>query len=262
MDIANYAIELLALLFLVAIVAGLLDTLAGGGGLIVLPALILSGVPPLAALGTNKLQGSMGTATATYLMIKNKRINIASVKLLMLFAFIGAMIGTIAVQFIDTELLSFVIPIVLFIIAIYFLISPKPSGTTEKAKLSERQYKKFVVPCIGYYDGMFGPGTGSFFAASGVYCRAHDLITATAIAKPLNFATNIASLIVFLLAGEIVWVIGILMMLGQIIGAWLGSHCLFKINPTYLRSMVVLMCFGMLIKYADAMGWLGIFVQY
>ncbi len=78
MDIANYAIELLALLFLVAIVAGLLDTLAGGGGLIVLPALILSGVPPLAALGTNKLQGSMGTATATYLMIKNKRINIAS----------------------------------------------------------------------------------------------------------------------------------------------------------------------------------------
>lgn len=242
---------------MVAVVAGLLDTLAGGGGLIALPALILSGVPPLAALGTNKLQGSMGTATATYMMVKNKRINLASVKKLMIPAFIGAVFGTIAIQFINAELLSFVIPIVLIIIAIYFLISPKPSATQEKAKLSESQYKKFVIPLIGYYDGMFGPGTGSFFAASGVYCRAHDLITATAIAKPLNFATNIASLIVFLLAGKIVWIIGIIMMLGQMIGAWLGSHCLFRINPAYLRGIVVLMCSGMLIKYADSMGWLG-----
>tara|TARA_R110002050_G_scaffold129217_2_gene250698 strand:- start:719 stop:1486 length:768 start_codon:yes stop_codon:yes gene_type:complete len=251
-------IELLSLLFVVAIVAGLLDTLAGGGGLISLPALILGGVPPLAALGTNKLQGSMGTATATYMMIKNKRINLVNVKLLMLSAFIGAVFGTVAVQFVDAELLSFVIPIVLLIIAVYFLISPKPTETPKIARFSESQYKKFVIPLIGYYDGMFGPGTGSFFAASGVYCRAHDLITATAIAKPLNFATNIASLMVFLLAGKIVWVIGILMMLGQMIGAWLGSHCLFRINPAYLRSIVVLMCTGMLIKYVDSMGWLGV----
>lgn len=258
MEIANYSIELLSLLFMVAIVAGLLDTMAGGGGLIALPALILSGVPPLAALGTNKLQGSMGTATATYMMIKNKRINLASVKMLMISAFMGAAFGTVAVQFIDAKLLSFVIPVVLFIIAIYFLISPKPSDAQGKAKYSEGQYKKYVVTMIGFYDGMFGPGTGSFFAASGVYCRAHNLITATAIAKPLNFATNIASLTVFLLAGQIVWVIGILMMAGQMIGAWLGSHCLFRINPAYLRGIVVLMCTGMLIKYAASMGWLGI----
>jgi len=255
LELANYSLELVSLLFLVAAIAGLLDTLAGGGGLISLPALILSGVPPLAALGTNKLQGSMGTATASYMMLKNKKINWDNVKFLMLTAFIGAALGTVAVQFINTDVLTFVIPIVLLFIAIYFLISPKPTKTQGKPKVSNQKYKNIVIPFIGYYDGMFGPGTGSFFALSGVSCRGHDLITSTAIAKPLNFATNIASLIVFLFAGQIVWVIGISMMLGQVLGAWLGSHFLFKINPAYLRIIVVLMCSGMLLKYADSMGW-------
>jgi len=258
LELANYSLELLSLLFLVAVIAGLLDTLAGGGGLISIPALILSGVPPLAALGTNKLQGSMGTATATFMMLKNKKVGWDNVKYLMLTAFIGAVLGTIAVQFINADVLTFVIPIVLLFIAIYFLISPRPTETQGEPKLTNRKYKNIVIPCIGYYDGMFGPGTGSFFALSGVSCRGHDLITSTAVAKPLNFATNIASLIVFLIAGHIVWVVGILMMLGQVLGAWLGSHCLFKINPAYLRGIVVLMCSGMLIKYADSMGWLGI----
>lgn len=256
LEIASYSIELLSLLFLVAVVAGLLDTLAGGGGLIALPALILSGVPPLAALGTNKLQGSMGTATATYMMIKHKRITLAQIKYLMLSAFIGAMFGTIVIQFINTELLSFVIPVVLLIIAVYFLFSPMPTESHAESKISEKNYRNIVVPFIGFYDGMFGPGTGSFFSASGVYCRGHGLIKATAIAKPLNFSTNIASLMVFLLAGKIVWVIGLLMVLGQAIGAWLGSHFLYRINPTYLRGIVVLMCTGMLIKYAHSMEWL------
>lgn len=255
MDLANYSIELLSLLFLVSVIAGLLDTLAGGGGLISIPALILSGVPPLAALGTNKLQGSMGTATASYIMLKNKKISWDNVKHLMFTAFIGAVFGTIVVQFINTDVLTFVIPIVLLFIAIYFLISPKPIETQGEPKLTNQKYRNIVVPFIGYYDGMFGPGTGSFFALSGVSCRGHDLITSTAIAKPLNFATNIASLIVFLIAGHIVWVVGILMMVGQVLGAWIGAHCLFKINPAYLRVIVVLMCSGMLIKYADSMGW-------
>lgn len=255
MEFANYSIELLSLLFLVSVIAGLLDTLAGGGGLISIPALILSGIPPLAALGTNKLQGSMGTATASYMMLKKKKISWDSVKYLMFTAFIGAVLGAIVVQFINTDVLTFVIPIVLLFIALYFLISPKPIETQGVPKLTNKKYKNIVIPFIGYYDGMFGPGTGSFFALSGISCRGHDLITSTAIAKPLNFATNVASLIVFLVAGHIVWVVGILMMLGQVLGAWLGSHCLFKINPAYLRVIVVIMCSGMLIKYADSMGW-------
>jgi uncharacterized membrane protein YfcA len=256
MEFASFSIELLSILFAVAIFAGLLDTLAGGGGLISIPALILSGMPPLAALGTNKLQGSMGTATATYLLIRRKKINLAENKPLMKSAFVGSVVGTIIVQFIDTDILSFVIPIVLSFIAVYFLISPKLKKSADKTQVSDHKYKNVVIPSIGVYDGMFGPGTGSFFALAGVSCKGHEIVPATAIAKSLNFSTNIASLIVFVAAGQVVWVVGISMMLGQVIGAWLGSHLLFKVNPDYLRIIVVLMCTGMLVKYAHGMGWL------
>jgi len=256
MEFAQITTELLAILFMVAIIAGLLDTLAGGGGLIALPALILSGVPPLAALGTNKLQGSMGTATASVMMLRSKRVKWQDVKKLMLLAFIGAVLGTIAVQFVNQKMLSYVIPIVISFIGLYFLISPTASDKQKKPKISKLSYQNIIVPTIGCYDGFFGPGTGSFFSLAGISLRGHGIIDATAIAKTLNFATNIASLIVFLIAGKIVWAIGLVMMLGQVIGAWLGSHCLFSINPKYLRLLVVVMCFGMLLKYSHSMGWL------
>lgn len=259
MDFINFSIELLALLFLVSIIAGLLDTLAGGGGLITLPVLILAGIPPISALATNKLQGSMGTATATFLLLRSKRISWAAIKPTMLPAFIGAVLGTIAVQFIDTKVLSFVIPAALLFIAIYFLISPTPKAHQGKATLSDGQYKSSVIPAIGFYDGMFGPGTGSFFSLVGVLCKGHDLVYSTALAKPLNFSTNIASVIVFIAAGQVVWVAGLLMMCGQTIGAWLGSHFLFKINPSHLRLIIVTMCTGMLLKYCETMGWIKLF---
>lgn len=248
MELTGFSTEILIFLFFIAAVAGFLDTLAGGGGLIVLPALILSGIPPLYALGTNKLQGSMGTATATFMMLRKRRVRWQEVKLPMLAAFIGSTLGTAAVQFIHAEVLSFVIPIVLLFIAVYFLVSPQPrQGGTPK--MSAESYRRYIVPVIGWYDGMFGPGTGSFFALAGVSLRGLGLIDATAVAKALNFATNISSLIVFLMAGKIVWVAGLLMMAGQVLGAWAGSHVLFTINPRYLRLLVVVMSTGMLARY-------------
>lgn len=259
MEITQLSFELLSLLFFVAIIAGLLDTLAGGGGLISIPALMLSGVPPLAALGTNKLQGSIGTATATYLMLKNKKVGWNHVKYLMLSAFIGSTLGTVVVQFINTEILTFVVPSVLLFIGMYFLLSNHMNKEPTRPKVSQRKFNRIVVPLIGCYDGMFGPGTGSFFTLSGMSCRGQDLITSTAMAKTLNFSSNLASLFVFLMAGHIIWAIGLVMMLGQVVGAWVGSHCLFSINPTYLRGIIVLMCGGMLVKYSHSMGWLNYF---
>ena len=255
MEIANITIELLFFLFVVAFFAGFLDTLAGGGGLISLPALIISGMPPLSALGTNKLQGSMGTATATYMMLRTKEVYWENVKYLMLSAFLGALLGTIAVQFIDTKILDFVIPAVLLLIAGYFIAVPQLNSKASKPRMAESTYQKFIVPAIGWYDGMFGPGTGSFFALSGVSLRGHGLINSTAVAKTLNFSTNIASLLIFIMAGKVVWLIGMVMMVGQFAGAWGGSRFLFKINPQYLRILVVVMCMGMLCKYALSMDW-------
>ncbi|MBV1906510.1 MAG: TSUP family transporter [Pseudomonadales bacterium] len=258
MELLPLSADLYLFLFLIAVLAGFLDTLAGGGGLISMPALILTGIPPLAALGTNKLQGSMGTATATYLLIKNKRVSWRDVRPLMISAFLGAALGAFIVQFINTQVLAFVIPAVLLFIAVYFLMSLQPKSNEGEAKMSYRKYKNLVIPTIGGYDGMFGPGTGSFFAMVGVSCRGHELISSTAVAKPLNFATNIASLLVFLAAGQIIWLAGILMMTGQGIGAWMGAHYLFKVNPFYIRVLVVVMSTSMLLKYCHSMGWISI----
>lgn len=257
MEFSSISSEVLTFLFLAAFVAGFIDTLAGGGGLIALPALMMSGIPPLTALGTNKLQGTMGTATATYMMLKSRRVSWSDIKWLMLSAFIGAMLGTIAVQFINTQLLTLVIPVVLLIIAIYFIVMPQPLEGCSRPRIAKGKYQRIIVPAIGWYDGMFGPGTGSFFALAGVSLRGHGLIEATAVAKTLNFSTNIASLLVFLMAGKVVWAVGIVMMIGQFMGAWGGSHCLFRIRPKYLRLIVVAMCLGMLTKYAFSTGWLA-----
>lgn len=243
------SLEIALLFFVVALVAGFIDTLAGGGGLITIPALILSGIPPLSALGTNKFQAFMGTLTATVLMFYKKKITFNEVKFLMLYAFIGSVIGTVVVQFINNEVLSFVIPFVLLFIGVYFLFMPKATKIDKKPKISEKKYYFLIAPFIGFYDGMFGPGTGSFFALSVMTLRGYNLIKATVLAKSMNFATNIASVIVFLAYGNIVFAIGAVMMLGQFIGAYIGSNVLFKINPNYLRIIVVVMCFSMLAKY-------------
>lgn len=245
----DFSLELLALLFLVAVCAGFLDTLAGGGGLITIPALVLAGVPPLAALGTNKLQGCVGTATSSLLLFRRKKIHWVDLRRLMWPAFLGAAAGTVAIQFVNTSVLEFMIPSVLVIIALYFMLSPYLKFESAEPRLSQGAYQKIVMPLIGCYDGMFGPGTGSFFALVGVSLRGLVLITATAMAKPLNFATNLASLVVFLLAGQILWTAGLAMMVGQVLGAWAGSHMLFKVNPAFLRVIIVLVCLLMLTRY-------------
>lgn len=251
LEFASLTLEIALFLFTVAIVAGFLDTLAGGGGLLTLPALMMSGLPPLAALATNKLQSSMGTATASIMMFRGRRVRWSQVKYLMLSALIGSALGTLIIQFIDAEVLTLIIPIVISCIGIYFLITPVVDEQNKVAKVSERRYKNLVVPIIGCYDGIFGPGTGSFFTLAGRALRAQPFLEATAIAKTLNFSTNFASLIVFLFAGHVVWLAGLVMMVGQFIGAWLGSHCLFKIPVNYLRYLVVFMCFAMLAKYVS-----------
>jgi uncharacterized membrane protein YfcA len=254
MDLANYSFEILTFLFIVGMVAGFLDTLVGGGGLLAVPALLLSGIPPIYVLGTNKFQGSMGTGIATLLLFRKKKLEWNAIKYLMLASFIGSVIGGAIVQFIDTKVLSFVIPIVLVFIAIYFIISPKPKVGPQNS-VSNRSFDKYAVPSIGFYDGMFGPGAGSFFVMTGVMLKKLAIIQATILAKPLNFASNIAGFIVFFSFGHIAFLIGLIMMLGQLIGSFCGTHYLVKANPRVLRLMIVVISLAMLIRYSYSMGW-------
>ncbi|MDN4471559.1 TSUP family transporter [Demequina zhanjiangensis] len=240
---------MLLALAVAAFAAGLLDTLAGGGGLITVPALLLAGVPPVQALGTNKLQGSFGTLTATVQVLRKHGVAWRDVRGPMLVAFAGSAAGSIVILFVDPEALEIVIPIVLAAIAAYFLLVRDAHMPPPRARMTRKAYVSSVVPAIGAYDGAFGPGTGSLFALGGVALRGFDLRRSTALAKTLNFATNVAALIVFVAAGKVVWLLGGLMALGQLAGAWLGSHLLLRVNPMVLRVLIVVVSVAMLVRF-------------
>ena len=241
--------EIALFLFIIALLAGFLDTLAGGGGLLTVPALLLTGMPPLLALGTNKFQSCFGTATASFHMFKSKLVSPKECWPLMLSAFIGSLIGTIAVQFINVEQLKLIIPVVLALICIYFIIDPKAKSAAKTPLLSKKSYQLGPVPAIGFYDGMFGPGTGTFFALAGVATRSQSLLRSTAFAKTMNFATNFASFLLFFALGKVAFVIGAVMIVGQLIGAQIGSKMLLNIPRQVLRWIIVLACLAMLGKY-------------
>lgn len=248
--------EVLAMLFAAATVAGFVDAIAGGGGLITLPVLLLAQVPPLNALATNKLQGSFGSLTASMMALRRGLVKWSRMRALFVSSLIGAALGAMAVQFVRAETLDVVIPFVLISIALYFLLAPGAGKVDSAPRLGEGAYRGLVVPGIGFYDGMFGPGTGSFFSLAGVALRGHNLIAATAQAKILNFASNIASLTVFIAGGKVLWIAGAVMVAGQVIGSWAGTHAMVRGGTRLIRPMIVTVCFVMLGRYFWQKGFL------
>lgn len=241
--------EILAILFTAAAIAGFVDAIAGGGGLITIPVLLLAQVPPLQALATNKLQGSCGSLTSSLMLMRKGLVKLTDVRVLFLCSLTGAAIGACAVQFVRAQTLDVVIPLVLIGIALYFLLAPNAGTLERRPRLSDAAYRGVVVPGIGFYDGMFGPGTGSFFSLAGVALRGQNLVTATAHAKVLNFASNVASLMVFIVGGKVLWAAGATMIGGQVLGSWCGAHAMVRGGTKLIRPMIVTVCVVMLGKY-------------
>lgn len=241
--------ETLLLLVCVAMLAGFVDTLAGGGGLIVIPALLLAQVPPVQAIATNKLQGSFGTLTSAITMIKRGLVSPKTIIKPFCMALVGAMIGATFIQKIPAIWVEAVTPLVLITIAIYFIFSKTPGDTDCPEKLSARIYNLTVVPFIGFYDGAFGPGAGSFYTLGGVALAGRNLVSATANAKVLNFASNVAALMIFVLSGKVIWLVGVVMTLGTIVGAYLGSLVIIHRGTQIIRPAIVIMSLLMLSVY-------------
>ena len=240
--------EILAWLFLAAMLAGFVDALAGGGGLITVPALLLAQVPPVAALATNKLQAAFGSFTASFRMLRSGLVRWREVRPLFFASLIGSAIGTLLVMQLDATVLDAVIPTVLILIALYYLLVPNVTDAS-RPRISERAYRYTAAPGIGFYDGFFGPGTGSLFAFTRNALRGDSLLSATARAKIMNFASNVASLVLFALGGHMLWLVGGVMILGQIIGASLGSQLIIGGKVRWIRPTIVCVCIAMAIRY-------------
>lgn len=245
----SLTLEVILMLTAVAAVAGFIDAIAGGGGLLTIPAMLLANIPPVLTLGTNKLQAASGALTASITMIKKGVVSPSKIKLAIAGAFIGSVLGTIAVQMSPPDMLEKLIPFLIAAIGIYTLFAPSLGEVEAEPRVSESTWQRVVAPLIGFYDGYVGPGTGMFFALGNVALRGRQIIAATGAAKVLNLSTNIASLIFFIIGGNVLWKVGLAMMVGQTIGAYAGSHMVVKGGSKIIRPVIVLVCLAMVTKY-------------
>lgn len=245
----SLTLEVILMLTAVAAVAGFIDAIAGGGGLLTIPAMLLANIPPVLTLGTNKLQAASGALTASITMIKKRVVSPSKMKLAIAGAFIGSVLGTIAVQMSPPDMLEKLIPFLIAAIGIYTLFAPSLGEVEVEPRVSESTWQRVVAPLIGFYDGYVGPGTGMFFALGNVALRGRQIIAATGAAKVLNLSTNIASLIFFIIGGNVLWKVGLAMMVGQTIGAYAGSHMVVKGGSKIIRPVIVLVCLAMVTKY-------------
>ncbi|RYV02828.1 hypothetical protein SOPP22_07135 [Shewanella sp. OPT22] len=241
-------LQIALLLFATAAVAGFIDSIAGGGGLLTIPALMWAGVPPVAALGTNKLQACAGSFSATLYFVRHGVIKLKQMWLSVVCSFVGAAIGAYCVQLIDTELLTLILPFLILGIGCYFLFSKKLNDSESQQLFTPTLFAFTAALSVGFYDGFFGPGTGSFFALAFVTLYGYGLAKATAHAKLLNFSTNIAALGVFIFSGHVYWLVGFVMMIGGIIGANIGSRLVISKGSQIIRPLVVVMSLAMSIK--------------
>jgi len=225
----------LVILFAAALLAGFVDSIAGGGGIITVPALLAVGFPPHLALGTNKLQSSFGSLTATINYRRGGMLRFRPLFLGIGFTALGAVAGTLAVQNIDTQWLAHIIPVLLIAIFIYTLCNPKLGEMHQEHRITPPLFYILFGCAIGFYDGFFGPGTGSFWTVAFILWLGFDLRKATAHTKALNFTSNIVALTAFLIGGHVAIVAGLIMGAGQILGAYVGSHLVLKRGTRFVR---------------------------
>ncbi|WP_407066904.1 TSUP family transporter [Hohaiivirga grylli] len=250
----------------VAFLAGFVDSIAGGGGLLTVPALVIAGLDPVHALGTNKLQGCMASFSATIAFARAKLIEWKSALPLALISAAGGILGTFSVEIIPNYWLQFMIPVLLVVVAFYFALSRGLGDSRIRARMSVGAFT-FTIPLIvGFYDGVFGPGAGSFYMLGFVTLLGFGIIKATAHTKLLNFGSNFASLCVFSIKGYVILPIGLTMAVGAFLGAQIGSRLAMRIGPKLIRPLLVIVCCAMASKllmdpanplHAIIVGWLS-----
>lgn len=238
------SLSLKALLFGTGFLAGTVDAIAGGGGLITLPLLVAIGLPAPIALGTNKLQSSVGTAVATYNYFKNKLISWHVIAKGLLFGFIGATLGSLTVQHISSAFLEMFLPFLMLVIFIYTIFSPKLGFVDRHQRMKEPTFYMIFGFILGFYDGFLGPGTGSFWVISLVYFLGYNLAKATAYTKVFNLKSNLIALAWFMLGGSIDYRVGLIMAGGQIIGGKLGSFLVIRKGAGLVRPIFLTIVFS------------------
>jgi uncharacterized membrane protein YfcA len=238
----------LPLLFVVGLVAGFVDSIAGGGGLIALPALLSCGLEPQTALGTSKLQATFGSASAAWHYADAKTVSLNDCARGFALTLLGAVLGTLVVQRVDPSFLKRCIPILLAVVAIYTLLKPRLGDEDVHPRMKRGWFDLTFGLLFGFYDGFFGPGVGTFWTMAFMLGLGFNLTRATGYTKVMNFASNLSSLAVFLLHGSVLYPAGLTMGAGQLLGARLGSRMVIARGTKFIRPIFICVVLALTVR--------------
>jgi uncharacterized membrane protein YfcA len=231
-----------------AFLAGFVDAIAGGGGLITVPALLLAGLSPVEALGTNKLQGMFGSASATLHYAAKGHVDLRGQLPFAMLSVLGGGVGAGLATIVPGEWLSLALPVVLIAIALYFALKPNLGDLDRARRMGPVLLGCTLVPLIATYDGIFGPGTGSFFMIMFISLAGYGVLKATAHTKLLNFSSNVGSFLVFAVSGAVLWKIGLVMGAAQFLGARIGASLAIRVGSGLIKPLLVVVCVALAVK--------------
>ncbi|WP_044343984.1 TSUP family transporter [Pseudomonas meliae] len=240
----------LAILAVVAFIAGFIDAIAGGGGLLTTPALMTAGLPPHLVLGTNKLSSTFGSATASFTFYRRKLFHPRQWIHAMVGTAVGAAAGAVIAHYLPAEWLNQMLPVIVFGCGLYLLF-----GGTPKAPLDSNApiKKKWQLPQglgLGFYDGVAGPGTGAFWTVSTLLLYPVDLVKASGVARSMNFVSNAVALSVFIFSGQVDYIIGLSMGLAVMLGAYFGAGTAIKGGAKFIRPVFITVVLGLTVRLA------------
>lgn len=241
-------LETLLLLMAAGFVAGFIDALAGGGGLITVPVLLLAGANPVTALATNKIQGLFGAATAALAYARGGHVNLREQAGSAGIAFFASVAGALLVTVLPTGWIELILPLLLIGIALFFAFK-KGLGDLDRARrLSPLVFAVTMVPLCAGYDGLLGPGAGSFYMLAFVSLAGYGVLKATAHTKLLNFASNAGALCAFALVATPWWITGLAMGAAQIVGAQAGASLAQSKGAGLIKPLLVLTSLSLAVK--------------
>lgn len=234
--------SLLIILALVALLAGFIDAVAGGGGMLTVPALLSLGLPPHIALGTNKLAATFSSSVSTFTYYRQRLLQPKFWIRAFSATLIGAVLGTLFVDWLSTDWLDKVLPLVILAAALYTLLHKTPSDVNHSTPppcrtFHKRQYGQGFI--LGFYDGMAGPGTGAFWTVSSMALHRMSILLASGISRAMTLASNATSLLTFAFLGHIDWALGLTMGICLMIGAWIGAHSAIRFGANFIRPIFI-----------------------
>ena len=239
----DLTIEIFIFLFLGGFSAGFVDSIAGGGGLISLPVLLSAGLPPQLALGTNKLQGTFGTLSSSINYIRSGKVDLSEMVSGIIFTFIGAALGAWLIQLLDPGFIKHLIPIMLLAVFFYTIWSKDLGIEPKNAVMGKGTFFFLFGMALGFYDGFFGPGTGSFWTVALMMFMGYDMTRAAGATRIMNFTSNIVALAVFIIGNNVLYSAGLSMAVGQIIGARIGSGMAIRRGARFIRPIFLTVVF-------------------